>query len=454
MTTGRIPNENLAMPHRQAAGPPQDDLRRGLIHTEISPAVAWGMILLFLGILFSLPLAQIVVELRGGQRPAALDLLANGRFPTRSDLEQYEDFLQEQSLAVRYFQPRAQQWLTRWGRCGTTQIVVGHDGWLFYRPGIDSVTGPGFLDPESLRRRVRNLRDAAATEAVAPDPRPAILQFQRQIEAAGARLILLPIPDKASLQAAELCGRRAAAPPAQNLSLAEFLGQLRAAGVEVLDPSPAIVQPGEIRYLAHDTHWTPQWMDEVARGLAVSVRRQLEECGTLSDRADRAPSDGRGASGPWHLETESISGLGDLAEMLRLTDRQRLFPPQTVTIQRVLDAAGQPVRADSQAPILLLGDSFTNIYSAQPMGWGGGAGLAEHLAYHLGEPVDWIARNDAGAHATREMLSSQLAQGRNRLAGKRVVIWQFAARELALGDWRSVILPPQSSPIALSSAAQ
>ena len=75
------------------------------------------------------------------------------------------------------------------------------------------------------------------------------------------------------------------------------------------------------------------------------------------------------------------------------------------------------------------------------MGWGGGAGLAEHLAYHLGEPVDWIARNDAGAHATREMLSSQLAQGRNRLAGKRVVIWQFAARELALGDWRSVILP-------------
>ena len=39
--------------------------------------------------------------------------------------------------------------------------------------------------------------------------------------------------------------------------------------------------------------------------------------------------------------------------------------------------------------------------------------------YHLGAPIDWIARNDAGAHATREMLIAQLAQGRNRLAGKR-----------------------------------
>jgi hypothetical protein len=56
-----------------------------------------------------------------------------------------------------------------------------------------------------------------------------------------------------------------------------------------------------------------------------------------------------------------------------------------------------------------------------------------------GQPIDWIARNDAGAYATREMLSSQMAQGRNRLAGKRVVVWQFAARELAVGDWRSVV---------------
>lgn len=424
MTTNRIPHDSCSPP-RETEGGAQDDLRRGLLHTDVSPAVAWSMIVLFLGLVCGVPLAQVAVELRSGQRPGVLDLLANGRFPTRSDLKQYEAGLQEQSCAVRCFQPRTQELLTSWGHCGTTQVVVGRDGWLFYRSGIDSITGPGFLEPQTLRHRVRNWRDAAATETVTPDPRPATLEFQRQVAAAGARLIFLPIPDKASLQAAELGGRWAAAAPPQNPSFASLVQELRAAGVDVFDPSPAVVQPGEIRYLTQDTHWTPQWMDEVARELAAQVRPHLETAGRQA----------------LHFESDAVSGLGDLTEMLRLTEQQGLFAPQALTIQRVLDGAGRPVRADVQAQVLLLGDSFTNIYSARQMGWGEAAGLAEHLAYHLGQPIDWIARNDAGAHATREMLSIQMAQGRDHLAGKRVVIWQFAARELALGDWRSVILP-------------
>jgi hypothetical protein len=34
------------------------------------------------------------------------------------------------------------------------------------------------------------------------------------------------------------------------------------------------------------------------------------------------------------------------------------------------------------------------------------------------------------------MLAREVATGSDRLAGKRVVIWQFAARELVFGDWR------------------
>ena len=44
-----------------------------------------------------------------------------------------------------------------------------------------------------------------------------------------------------------------------------------------------------------------------------------------------------------------------------------------------------------------------------------------------------ILRNDAGAFATRELLGQELAQGRDRLEGKRLVIWEFAVRELATG---------------------
>jgi alginate O-acetyltransferase complex protein AlgJ len=108
----------------------------------------------------------------------------------------------------------------------------------------------------------------------------------------------------------------------------------------------------------------------------------------------------------------------------------------------VLDASGSPVASREDAEVLVLGDSFSNIYSAGPMGWGESAGFVEHLMLHLGRPVDAIVRNGDGAWATRRMLAEDLARGRDRLAGKKVVIWQFAARELAVGNWKSIEMKP------------
>ena len=81
------------------------------------------------------------------------------------------------------------------------------------------------------------------------------------------------------------------------------------------------------------------------------------------------------------------------------------------------------------------------------MNWGCAAGLVEQLSLALNRPVDTILRNDNGAYATREMLSRELAQGNDRLAGKKVVVWQFAARELAVGDWKllDMTVKPSSS---------
>jgi hypothetical protein len=72
------------------------------------------------------------------------------------------------------------------------------------------------------------------------------------------------------------------------------------------------------------------------------------------------------------------------------------------------------------------------------MGWGESAGFAEHLSRALGlRAIDCIVRNSNGAFATREILSQELARGRDRLAGKKLVVWEFAARELAFGDSRA-----------------
>jgi hypothetical protein len=46
-------------------------------------------------------------------------------------------------------------------------------------------------------------------------------------------------------------------------------------------------------------------------------------------------------------------------------------------------------------------------------------------------PVDRIAQDGSGAFATREVLQ----RDPDRLTGKRLVVYQFAARELTIGDW-------------------
>ncbi|MFW5840661.1 MAG: alginate O-acetyltransferase AlgX-related protein, partial [Planctomycetota bacterium] len=202
--------------------------------------------------------------------------------------------------------------------------------------------------------------------------------------------------------------------------------------VIVYDPAPAMVarrqRTGQDQFLRTDTHWTPQAMAAVADGLA----------GTLQEAVGIDRNPGR----DFQRETTQVEGQGDIAVMMQLPDWQDIYPPQAVRVEQVLQ--GETFwRPDPSADVLLLGDSFSNIYSLQAMGWGESAGLAEQLSYRLGRSIDAIRRNDAGAHATREMLSAELARGIDRLAGKKVVVWQFASRELAVGDWRVDSTPMQ-----------
>ncbi len=52
-------------------------------------------------------------------------------------------------------------------------------------------------------------------------------------------------------------------------------------------------------------------------------------------------------------------------------------------------------------------------------------------------PTDGIRINDHGAFATRQALSGAVQSGVDRLGGKKLVIWEFAMRELSFGDWRT-----------------
>jgi hypothetical protein len=134
--------------------------------------------------------------------------------------------------------------------------------------------------------------------------------------------------------------------------------------------------------------------------------------------------------------------VGDTLRMLDLPADAGLFPTETVCLRRVLQADGSVWRSSTTSDVLVLGDSFSNIYALESMGWGTSAGFVEQLSYALRRPIDRIVQNDEGAFATRAILQ----RTPERLEGKRVVVYQFAERELAFGDWKVIGLPESRTP--------
>jgi SGNH hydrolase-like domain, acetyltransferase AlgX len=429
------PEKRLTAHQRASRGGPTDpshdeDLRRGIIHTAISRKTAWLLAVAFLLVIYAVPVAQIAIDKANDDEIVLLDLFR--RAPTKENLKQLEEDLDNNSTFRNWVQPRLQEVLSRYGRVGNKKAVIGQDGWLYYQPGVAFLGGQPFLGADTIEARQRAFRMEAGVE-VHPDPRPAILAFAQALAPRGIKLVLFPVPDKAMLHPDKLHGRwstNTPAPPPRNPDFDRWKRETEANGVAVFDATPSAIVPGEAhRYLVQDTHWTPAFMAATAKSLASFVRARVDLPNV--------------ATPTWRTQKEDVARVGDIVDMLKLPDGQTLFAPQRTTIEKVLNAEGAPYEPDAKADVLLLGDSFTNIFTQAPMGWGESAGLGPHLALALGRPVDVIAQNDAGAFATRQLLSRELAAGEDRLAGKRVVIWEFAARELGVGDWKPVTWPKE-----------
>lgn len=336
--------------------------------------------------------------------------------PRGAELKAAEKELETESVVSEWLLPRVQSLLSTTLGAGNEQVYLGRDGWLFYRPDVEYLTGPPFLAPTTLRHRTQ-------AAAVQPDPVKAIVAFRDQLAARAIRLVLVPVPTKASIDGDRLSSRARAEELLENESFPEFKRQLGAAGVEIFDIAPLLMDrkagsADQPQFLEKDTHWRPEAMESMAWRLAWLIN-SAEPKGAL----ETSPTD--------------VSGRGDIARMLKLAPgNQKIDAPQTVPIRQVTPG-GNPWRPTREADVLLLGDSFANIYSLAGLGWGESAGLAEQISAALGgRPLDCILRNSDAAFATREILSHELAHGKDRLAGKKLVIWEFAARELAFGDWK------------------
>ena len=387
--------------------------------------------------LLSVPLTQIVLEFSARdwprcfhivraipnvakafrESPSLVSGISASNASLKRDFKNYEKTLEEESFLMRRALPTVQHLGLRYLGLGNEKVYPGREGELFYRPDVDYVAGPGFLDPAELRHRPNSA-----------NPLPALLKFRDDLAARGIRLIVVPVPLKPVVDPECLAGSISQS-PLQNPSFDDFLAQLEKNGIEFVDACEAILDQkrstGRAQFLKTDSHWTPSAMECVARRVAEKIPSPNKPL--LWSRG----------------KPQSVRNHGDLVAMLRLSDLAAIYPLEEAVVTPVVGPDAAPWVHDPSAEILLLGDSFTNIYSHQDLGWGCSAGFAEHLSLALQKPLDRIAINAGGAFTTRQTL----VRSPERLEGKKIVIYEFAMRDLACGDWK--VLPlPEAKPIA------
>ena len=401
--------------------PREEEADLALKNTKFTPGTRQALIALFLLTILAVPTIQLVGEFRAAGSISRMPMISIFKslhwLPHGEDLKQVERSLENESLVSQWLLPRMQYLLTVVLGAGNEQVYLGHDPWLFYRADVDHVIGPPFLDPNRLKHRLQ-------TSRVQPDPIKGIVDFRDQLAARGIDLVVLPVSVKPSMEGEMLAmskaNRAEASGALPNPSFNEFKARLEREKVRVFDPAMFMMEQGKNAplYLDTDTHWRPETMEFVAKKLADSLQLPAAV-----------------ASTPPSIVEKEIVARGDIAAMLKLTRGDKFFPPEKVTIRQVVTGNGL-WRPSKEADVLLLGDSFSNIFSFEAMGWGESAGFGEHLSVALKRPIDCILRNSDASFATREILSNELARGRDRLAGKKLVVWEFATRELSFGNWK------------------
>ena len=395
---------NLAEHRREMA-------EKALGTTLVKRNVSIVALVIFGVTLLSVPICQLVSDIYRGESLHIFRTASLLPIPTLKEIEAYEDVLEKEAVLTNWLLPSVQTILTQVFLIGNEQAYLGRDGWLFYRADVDSL-----MDTDSER---------STSTALA-----ALTDFNRQLAARGISLIVVPIPVKPTVHPEKFSTRyRDTNVPIHNPDYAAFIEALVAEGVLVYDPSQLLFAATrqEAQYLKTDTHWKPETMERVAQHLAAFITDRIE----LSDNQ----------SITYIKTSEDTSNIGDIAKMLKLPEDQVLFPSEHVTRHVVQTPSGELWQPDQASEILFLGDSFSNIYSLAGMGWGHSAGFVEHLSAALAQPLDKIVINAGGADATRRALVQEINTGKDRLTGKRVLIYQFATRELFSGDWKLLPLP-------------
>lgn len=359
----------------------------------------WFFVVLFFAFLL-LPWTWQLIRMTGLSPGASVGFVKEAETAVES-LSFFEEGREaDQSLALRFLNE------------GNRRVFPGDDGWLFYWPDLEAIIGKGpyYEQPVSVARE--RVTDSWTS------PVEVVKQFASQLEERGITLVLVPVPTKAMLCPEKIgAGEKdAIIPPAYRRLLEDFSRD----GIEVVDLVPEIASlPVENRFLKSDTHWTPEAMFASASLVARRVEATIAK-GALDTS----------------LDVIELSHKGDLAGMLGAEKVAALSGEQRVVLAKVRNGdSGAPISDDETSQIVLLGDSFVNIFDDPTLGFEGeeriGAGFASHFSAAMSRRVHTIAINGDGASGVRRAFASLPDDD---VRSRKVVVWVFSARDLLLSE--------------------
>ena len=248
------------------------------------------------------------------------------------------------------------------------------------------------------------------------NPLPRLLELKNYLDSINVQLLVVPIPVKEEIYA----DRIVAGTPADlcvNPAGREFTREMLAAGLDVLDIYPALMaakggdEPPHFSYQRYDTHWSLPGMLAAMEQLAARVTQ-------YAWYADAGAK-------PGTLNVQEMTTLreGDLVAHLPDAEKAK-YPADTLPAMKIFKGA-DAYKGGKNAPILLMGDSFTGVFESVDQKSGGPGSL---LAYATGLDVQVLTSWGGGPGVYHRMMKMK-----KDMQSKRLVVYMMTARDF----WQS-----------------
>lgn len=248
------------------------------------------------------------------------------------------------------------------------------------------------------------------------NPLPRMIELKQHLDSLNIQLLVVPVPVKEEIYADKLIDGT----PSDlcvNVNGREFIREMLAAGIDVLDLYPALVsarssdEPPHYSYQRYDTHWALPGMLAAMEQLATRVTQYswYAESGAQP--------------GSLVMKDTVVLREGDLVAHLPDSEKSK-YAADTLAGMKIYKG-DKAYKGGKNAPILLMGDSFTGVFESVDQKSGGPGSL---LAYATGLDVQ-VATSWGGGPGVR----SRMMKMTKDMQSKRLVIYMMTARDF----WQS-----------------